>query len=609
MTEAGREHEAARDRAVAAADGAGAGGEALAGLDETVGRLWSGLAAGGGPRLVAAGPVGERGRLGSSSGGWTDGALPGAGLRAHDDDRRWPSSARAPWTRCSRRSTGSPTQAAAGDAAVRTARRERAVAAGASTAAREVRRRGRRAAGGPGSAGVVRCARPSPGTTVLAGWTTLLAWARAEAASGTGPCRRPGRPPRPPRPRWRAADRQRAVPPIASPATGASDETAAARAEQEARDAVAVSAPAGRRSCGPTLAGAPTEADRSRPSWPGATSWRPRRPRRRPSCAPPAASCGTAERAAADIARRDRRRLAGPARGPRPAGRRCTPRPSRTTTCARPGARSPAGPRAGAGAGDEQLPPPTPGRANGRAGTRRYRRPAGRRPRRHAVRVGRAGWPSRRCRPSRRRVERARGRRQRLVERRAAATRAWSAERDAAAERPAGGQDAGQPAALATASRAGWSPPRWTPWSPTPRRGSLELSGGQFELTHGGGEFLVVDHADADARAAGPDAVRRGDLPGQPGAGAGAVRPAVRRWPPPAPPGSSRSSWTRGSAPSTRPTWRSWRAPWRTWPPAATGWSALITHVPALAERVPVRFAVRRDERTSSVVRENRRIA
>jgi DNA repair protein SbcC/Rad50 len=30
----------------------------------------------------------------------------------------------------------------------------------------------------------------------------------------------------------------------------------------------------------------------------------------------------------------------------------------------------------------------------------------------------------------------------------------------------------------------------------------------------------------------------------------------------------------------------------------------VITHVPALAERVPVRFAVSRDQRTSSVVRE-----
>jgi DNA repair protein SbcC/Rad50 len=31
----------------------------------------------------------------------------------------------------------------------------------------------------------------------------------------------------------------------------------------------------------------------------------------------------------------------------------------------------------------------------------------------------------------------------------------------------------------------------------------------------------------------------------------------------------------------------------------------LITHVPALAERVPVRFAVSRDARTASVVRED----
>ena len=30
--------------------------------------------------------------------------------------------------------------------------------------------------------------------------------------------------------------------------------------------------------------------------------------------------------------------------------------------------------------------------------------------------------------------------------------------------------------------------------------GLAELSGGQFELTHDDGEFLVVDHADADAR-------------------------------------------------------------------------------------------------------------
>jgi exonuclease SbcC len=30
----------------------------------------------------------------------------------------------------------------------------------------------------------------------------------------------------------------------------------------------------------------------------------------------------------------------------------------------------------------------------------------------------------------------------------------------------------------------------------------------------------------------------------------------------------------------------------------------VITHVPALAERVPVRFAVSRDQRTSSVIRE-----
>ena len=147
-----------------------------------------------------------------------------------------------------------------------------------------------------------------------------------------------------------------------------------------------------------------------------------------------------------------------------------------------------------------------------------------------------------------------------------------------------------------TGSRAGWSPPRWTRWSPTRRRAWLELSGGQFELTHDDGEFLVVDHADADSRR--PVKTLSG----------GETFQAAWRWP--------------------------WRCPRRCRDLAASGAARLesifldegfgtldetnldvvaatlenlaapgdrmvgvITHVPALAERVPVRFAVRRDQR------------
>ena len=63
--------------------------------------------------------------------------------------------------------------------------------------------------------------------------------------------------------------------------------------------------------------------------------------------------------------------------------------------------------------------------------------------------------------------------------------------------------------------------------------------------------------------------------------------------------GSTRSSSTRASAPSTRRRWRSSPPRWRT---CAQGdrMVGVVTHVAALAERVPVRFVVNRDSRTSS---------
>ena len=55
-----------------------------------------------------------------------------------------------------------------------------------------------------------------------------------------------------------------------------------------------------------------------------------------------------------------------------------------------------------------------------------------------------------------------------------------------------------------------------------------ELSGGQYDLGHDKGEFFVVDHSDAGLRRGRAHAVRRRDLPGVAGPGAGPVRAARR---------------------------------------------------------------------------------
>ena len=54
-------------------------------------------------------------------------------------------------------------------------------------------------------------------------------------------------------------------------------------------------------------------------------------------------------------------------------------------------------------------------------------------------------------------------------------------------------------------------------------RSLLELSGGQFELTHENGDFLVIDHNEAGHSAAGEDVVGWGDVPGVAGVGVGVV--------------------------------------------------------------------------------------
>ena len=55
-----------------------------------------------------------------------------------------------------------------------------------------------------------------------------------------------------------------------------------------------------------------------------------------------------------------------------------------------------------------------------------------------------------------------------------------------------------------------------------------ELSSGQYDLVHDKGEFFVVDHHDAGAAPRRAHAVRRRDVPGVAGPGAGAVRAARR---------------------------------------------------------------------------------
>ncbi|OLT21155.1 exonuclease SbcC [Pseudonocardia sp. CNS-139] len=135
-------------------------------------------------------------------------------------------------------------------------------------------------------------------------------------------------------------------------------------------------------------------------------------------------------------------------------------------------------------------------------------------------------------------------------------------------------------------------------------RSLAELSGGQFELTHEGGEFLVVDHADADARR--PVKTLSG---GETFQASLALALAL-------------SDQMAGLAAHGAPRLESifldegfgtldeanLETVASTLEALATRGDRLvgvITHVPALAERVPVRFAVSRDQRSSSITRES----
>jgi len=198
-------------------------------------------------------------------------------------------------------------------------------------------------------------------------------------------------------------------------------------------------------------------------------------------------------------------------------------------------------------------------------------------------------------------LERARAARERIAERRASAGTIL-ADRDAA-------ESAQQVAKLLGNLLRSDGFPRWLVASALDALvadASLrlsELSGGQFELTHAGGEFLVIDHADADAHR--PVKTLSG---GETFQASLALALAL----------SAQMSGlaARGAArlesifldegfgtldEANLETVASTLENLATRGDRVVG---VITHVPALAERVPVRFAVSRDQRTSSVVRE-----
>jgi len=130
-----------------------------------------------------------------------------------------------------------------------------------------------------------------------------------------------------------------------------------------------------------------------------------------------------------------------------------------------------------------------------------------------------------------------------------------------------------------------------------------ELSGGQFELTHDNGDFLVVDHADADARR--PVKTLSG---GETFQASLALALAL-------------SSQLAGLASEGAPRLESifldegfgtldesnLETVASTLENLATRGDRMvgvITHVPALAERIPVRYSLTRDQRTSRIERE-----
>jgi exonuclease SbcC len=198
-------------------------------------------------------------------------------------------------------------------------------------------------------------------------------------------------------------------------------------------------------------------------------------------------------------------------------------------------------------------------------------------------------------------LERARGKAARLEERRADAARI-AAERDEA-------QAAHQVATMLAKLLRSNEFPRWLVASALDTlvvdasRRLSELSGGQFELTHADGEFLVVDHADADTRRpvktlSGGETFQASlslalalseQLSGLAAAGAAQLDSIFL---------------DEGFGTLDEANLELVAGTLENLASLGDRMVGVVTHVPALAERVPVRYVVSRDQRTASVVRE-----
>jgi exonuclease SbcC len=132
----------------------------------------------------------------------------------------------------------------------------------------------------------------------------------------------------------------------------------------------------------------------------------------------------------------------------------------------------------------------------------------------------------------------------------------------------------------------------------------LELSAGQFELTHDGKDFAVVDHADADSlrpvrTLSGGETFQASlalalalsaQLAGLSAAGAARLDSIVLD--------EGFGSLDEATLDVVAGTLEGLTA-------GGDRMVGVVTHVTALAERVPVRFAVRRDQAGSTVTRED----
>jgi DNA repair protein SbcC/Rad50 len=133
--------------------------------------------------------------------------------------------------------------------------------------------------------------------------------------------------------------------------------------------------------------------------------------------------------------------------------------------------------------------------------------------------------------------------------------------------------------------------------------GLAELSGGQFELAHEDGEFLVVDHADADARR--PVKTLSGGETFQ--ASLALALALSAQMSTLAAEGAARLDsifLDEGFGTLDETNLDVVAGTLENLASRGDRMVGVITHVPGLAERVPVRFAVRRDQRSSRIERE-----